>query len=540
MVFVSYYSRSSIQNKSVKESIVKTDVLFVIPNGRAPGAYGPVAKDAIEPPAAARFAAGYLMRRNVTVDLFDANISDQAPDQMAEDVQSVDPALVVIPVYGFNPSSSTQTMPSARAFAASIKELVPHIPILFLGTHPAALPERTLLEEPIDYVCTGEGPVTIHELVQVIKSDGDLNRVRSLCYRKDGGIVRSGPAPLLDLNEEWSLEGWKLTDPRKYRAHNWQTFYREFDDRGPYANPFSSQGCPFHCDFCNIQSPFREGDALRVVQGLARADVNSHRLLRPQLFVEELTYLVEQFGVRYIKIPDEMFGLGTEHVLTIAKMVQERFGDSLNFWCYFRVDTCLPKYLDPLRAAGFRWLALGIEAANSRVRSGQDKRFNDQTIVKVVDAVHAAGLEGALNYIFGLPEDTMESMQATYDMAVSLNSAFANFYCTQALPGSELYRRAVVNKYPLPDRPGGPGWIGYSQYGYNSEPFYLGNALTPAQVLEFRDRAQFSYYQRPEFRKRLMADPKFGTTALGVIDGWMKNLAPDVLVRRLLEPVSAV
>jgi len=121
----------------------KLDVLFVIPSVRTVGAYGSVKKDAIEPPAKARFMAAYLLRRNVSVDLVDANVTDDTPELMAAKVKDADPVLAVMPVYGFNPSSSTQTMPSAHAYAKAIKELSPTTPIIMSGTHPAALPERT-------------------------------------------------------------------------------------------------------------------------------------------------------------------------------------------------------------------------------------------------------------------------------------------------------------------------------------------------------------------------------------------------------------
>ncbi len=518
----------------------KLDVAFVIPNGRAPGAYGPVVKDAIEPPAKTRFMAAYLMRRNCGIEVLDANVSDVAPDQMAREVMAADPHLVVIPVYGFNPSSSTQTMPSARAFAQAIKDLSPSVPILFSGTHPAALPEKTLRDEPVDYVCGGEGPITVHELLQSIKSHDSVGAVRSLWYRGTDGhhVMHNAPAPLIDLNEEPALPGWSLMDPRKYRAHNWHTFYRDPADRGPYANPYSWEGCPFHCNFCNIQSPYREGERLLQVAGQATSK-NSYRSLRPELFLEEVTYLVETFGVKYFKIPDEMFALNPAHVLAIARGVTERFGDSLDFWAYARVDTCKPQFLEPLRAAGFRWLALGIEAANSTVRSGQDKQFGDDYVYKVVAEMNAAGIEGALNYIFGLPGDTMASMQATYDLAVDLNSPFVNFYCAQALPGSQLYREARESGYPLPERLGGPGWIGHSQYGYHAEPYYAGTALTPAQILKFRDEAQVAYYQRPEYRAKVLADPNLGAVALRNVDEWIASLAPDKLKRRLIEEARA-
>ncbi len=509
------------------------DVLFVIPTVRTAAAYGSVQKEAIEPPAKARFMAAYLLRRNASIELIDANVTDDTPGLMAAKVRDAGPRLVVMPVYGFNPSSSTQTMPSARAYAKAIKELSPATPIIMSGTHPAALPEKTLREEPIDYVCGGEGPITVHELLQAIKNGGGIEKARGLWRWKDGAVVHNDPAPLIDLNAEPALPGWKFMNPRNYRAHNWHTFYRDFTDRGPYANPYSVEGCPFHCDFCNIQAPYREGESYLVQIGKLRPGVNSYRFLHPELFVEELTYLRENYGVKYVKIPDEMFALNEKHILDICRLISERHGDWFNIWAYVRIDTCKPKILEPMRAAGFRWLVPGIEAANSTVRSGQDKKFNDDFIHRVVAQMYAAGIEGCLNYIFGLPGETTESMQETYDLAVALNGAFANFYCAQALPGSVLYRQAVASGYPLPERPGGPGWIGHAQYGYHTEPYYVGGALTPAQILRFRDGAHVEYYRRPEYREKLLGDQKFGEVALRNIDEWISNVAQ--LRRRIIE-----
>lgn len=506
----------------------KLDVLFVIP-GNLSQVYQSFAEEhAIEPPAKARLMAAYLMRRNCSVAVLDANILGMTPEQMAEEVSMADPHLVVLPVYGFNPSSSTHTMPSARVYAQAIKYLA-NMPILFTGTHPAALPEKTLREEPTNFVCDGEGPITVYELLQAIKSCDFVKKVRSLWYWEDGYVAHNAPAPLLDLNAEPALPGWEHMDPRKYYAHDWHTFYADYKLRSPYANPFSEEGCPFHCDFCNIQSPFRAGESLA-------AGAQSYRRLKPELFVAEVKYLVQTYGVKYFKIPDEMFMLHPGHVLGIAEGVKRHIIDEIgvepNFWCYARIDTCRPEFLEPMRAAGVRWIAIGIEAADSKVRSGQDKKFSSEKISDVVARVQAAGIEGALNYIFGLPGDTMESMQATLDLAMELNSPFVNLYCCQALPGAALYRKAKKSGYPLPERNGGPGWIGHSQYAYQSEPFYSGLSLTPAQILKFRDEAHAAYYSRREYREKLLGDPRFGSGAVANIDRMLSRLP---LPRELLK-----
>ena len=250
---------------------------------------------------------------------------------------------------------------------------------------------------------------------------------------------------------------------------------------------------------------------------------NSFRNLSPELFIAELEFLVTEYGVRYVKIPDEMFGAG-EHALQIADMVFDRFGDTLNIWSYYRVDTCKPNHIDRLRRAGFRWLGLGIEAANSAVRQGQEKGFTDESIHDVVRRLHGAEIEVGANYIFGLKGETWESMRETRDLAWDLNTAFANFYCNQALPGSPQYVRAEAAGYPLPARIGGPGWIGHSQYSKESEPYFEGTGLTPADILRFRDEVHFAYYGRPGYVKRLENDPKFGAVALSTISKWLEDV----------------
>ena len=519
-------------------SETKMDVLFLVPRNVNDFAVSTV-PDGIEPPAKARFMMAYLERRGCSQALIDANLSGATPAEIAEEVVAADPRFVMMPVYGYNPSASTQTMVSAREFAQAIKNLAPHLPIMFSGTHPAAIPAKTLIDEPIDYVCVGEGPITVYEMIQALREGGaysDIKKVRALVHwdktAEDAVVVRNEPAPLIDLNEEPALPGWKYMDPRKYVAHHWQAFYQGMETRMPYANPYSREGCPFHCGFCNIQATFRDGELLLRNAGQLKPGVNSFRSLRPELFVEEVTYLVETYGVRMFKIPDEMFMLG-DHWKKIFRMIAERYGDALNFWSYARVDTFLPENMEIYRAGGGRWAALGIEAANSKVRSGQDKKFNDSFIYRQVEAMHAAGIEGALNYIFGLENDTMESLEETFQMACELNGTYGNFYCAQALPGANsLYREAKVAGFPLPERRGGPGWIGHAQYSWESEPCYLGDALTPAQVLEFRDKAHVAYYRRPEYRAKLLSDPKLGQVAMDNIDAWMEVM--DKLPRKLL------
>ncbi len=99
--------------------------------------------------------------------------------------------------------------------------------------------------------------------------------------------------------------------------------------------------------------------------------------------------------------------------------------------------------LDKLKAAGFNWLAVGIEAGADRVRTDVDKAFSQEQVYGVVRDIQSAGISVIGNYIFGLPEDDLTTMRATLDLALDLKCEFGNFYSAMAYPGSPLYSLAV-------------------------------------------------------------------------------------------------
>ena len=75
-------------------------------------------------------------------------------------------------VFGHQPSASTQQMVAAGPTCRAIKDLNPQQPIILVGGHVAALPERTLREEQVDFACNSEGPITVQELLDALRARG--------------------------------------------------------------------------------------------------------------------------------------------------------------------------------------------------------------------------------------------------------------------------------------------------------------------------------------------------------------------------------
>ena len=452
---------------------------------------------AVEPPVWAGLMARFMGNKGFSVEIIDGSALELSPEEIASQIAYLNPLLTAVVVYGHQPSASTQVMPGASAVCRAIKENTPQQPVLLVGGHVAALPERTLREEEADFVASGEGLCTMEGLVLALKaSDTNYSKIPDLWYWDEETIKKTFPAPLLrNLDQEMPGISWELLPMEKYRAHNWHCFGDL--QRQPYAAIYTTLGCPYHCSFCCIQAPFKSGEKARGY----KASVNSYRFWSPQAVIKEIDILVNQYGVRNIKIADEMFVLNKRHVIGICDLIIER-GYDLNIWAYTRVDTIKDGMIDKLKQAGVNWLAFGIEAASERVRDEVQKGVGQEDIFAVIKKVQDAGIYVIGNYIFGLPEDDHETMQQTLDMALELKCEFANFYSTMAYPGSQLYNTAIQLKWPLPER-----WSGYSQHAIDTLPLPT-KYLSASEVLRFRDNAFHVYFNSPSYLD--MITQKFG------------------------------
>ena len=134
----------------------KIDVVLVTPPNRL-AVYQGLSNDlaAIEPPVWSGLIAAYLEARGFRVAMIDAEAEGLPHMEAASTIADMEPQLAVFCIFGQQPSASTQCIPGGSKTCMHLNDIA-KIPSLVLGTHPSALPERTLAEEPFDFVCQGE------------------------------------------------------------------------------------------------------------------------------------------------------------------------------------------------------------------------------------------------------------------------------------------------------------------------------------------------------------------------------------------------
>ena len=506
------------------------DVLFITPNSPKT-IYQDLSVNysAIEPPTWSLLLSQSCRSKGYKVSILDCLAENLNFEQSLEKIKKFNPKLLCFVVYGQNVNAGTTSMSGAVSLANFLKKKI-KAPISFVGSHVQALPLKTLKKEKsIDIIFTNEGIYALWNILKIKNYNYEnLIKIKGIAFRDNNKIYFNKPEVVVPTEKmDIDLPGyaWDLLPYNKkpfdlYRSPMWHAEYLE-ENRSPYAAIQTSLGCQFKCSFCMINLINRSDDDEIGVAG----NYNKMRFWSPEFIIKEFDKLLE-YGVKTIRIVDEMFLLNPKYYVPLCKMLSERNkNNELKMWAYSRIDTIKRKnILKLVRDAGIKWLCLGIESGDKKVRLEVAKgKFEDVDVEQVVNQVHESDIEVMANYIFGLPGDTINTMQKTFDLSMDLCTVGWNAYAAMALPGSQLYKNAIENNISLP-----VSYEGFSFHSYESLPLPT-ESLTPEQILEFRDKCFLEYHKSDKFLKKV--EKKFGKKAIDNI----KKMTSIKLKRKILE-----
>ena len=501
----------------------KIDIVFINPNN-SNQVYQKLSLKyaAVEPPTWSLLLAQSCRSKGFHVDIIDANAENLTDTEVFNRLKKLDPKYVCLVVYGQNVNSGTTNMAGATKTSKYLKSKNLNKKIIFIGSHVQALPIETIKNErSIDIICTNEGVYTLHNLLKLDDlSEQSLKDVKGIIFiDKNKNVIfneaeRIVPQENMDIDlpgYAWDLLPYKEKPFDLYRSPMWHAGYVD-ENRSPYAAIQTSLGCQFKCDFCMINIINRhDNDEVGVA-----SNYNKMRYWSTEFIIKEFDKLLS-YGVKTIKITDEMFLLNPKYYLPLCKLLKERNqNNDLRIWAYSRIDTVKrTEVLQIVKDAGIKWLCLGIESADKTIRLEISKgKFEDVDVKKVVEQIHEAGIEVMANYIYGLPGDNAESMKKTLELSIDLCTSGWNSYAAMALPGSSLYKQAKDKGLELPKT--------YSAYSFHSyETLPLSNEFLSAKdILMFRDNAFVKYHKNKTFLSRI--ENIFGKNAVENINEMLK------------------
>ena len=336
------------------------------------------------------------------------------------------------------------------------------------GPYPIAMQEKCFEDsQDVDAVVTGEGEITLLEMLERISQGKSLEGVEGVVFRDGDKIIKNPLRPLItDLDslpfparELLGDAGDYIPPPATYK-------------RKPVAVMMTSRGCNRKCLFCfQIDKTRKSGIRFRGVENV----------------MQEIELCLKQ-GYKEIKFIDDTLAADYERAMQIAKEIKKRGLDFTWFAsaCVNQVDKPL---LKAFKDAGCWAILFGAESGVQKDLNAIKKGITLEQTRKAVKAAKDAGLTVYTPFLFGIPGQTYEDGLKSIEFACELNPDIANFHAITPFPGSELYDN--LEKY-------GTMSDDLNDFTYQGAAF-VPYSMTRDEITKLRQIAFKKFYSRPGY-----------------------------------------
>jgi anaerobic magnesium-protoporphyrin IX monomethyl ester cyclase len=238
--------------------------------------------------------------------------------------------------------------------------------------------------------------------------------------------------------------------------------------------PNYARGCPFRCRFCSQWKFWRK-----------------YRSRSPKKFVDEIETLVKEYKVGFFILADEEPTINKPKFIALCKELIER-----DLGVYWGINTRVTdilrdeKELALYRKAGLVHVSLGTEAAAQLNLNVFRKETTIEDNKRAVRLLRENGIVAEVQYIMGLPNETLETIEETYRMARDWKADMTNWNMFTPWPFSELFED-VGDKVEVRD---------YSHYNFVT-PIMKPDAITREELLKgvLRNYARFYLHKSWEY-----------------------------------------
>ena len=369
------------------------------------------------PPLGTITAASYLRENGHQVELFDTNlISDPTTIQGA--LSEHKPELLVIYDDGFNYLTKMCLTVMRDAAFEMIKRAKDLGILVAVSSSDSTDQFQLYLDAGADFILLGEAEETLLELTQKLEQKAPVNELKGIVFLQNGKLTNLGRRPVMKELDKIPMAAWDLVDVGAYK----QIWIK---GNGFFSlNLATTRGCPFKCNWC-----------AKPIYG------NRYNSRSPEQVVEEISYLIENFGPTHFWMCDDIFGLKPGWVQEFNQLVSER-QLKFKYTIQSRVDLLLKEdTIEALSQSGAQEIWVGAESGSQKILDAMDKGTTVQQIKEATVLLKSKGVRIAYFLQFGYPGETKEDIDKTLEMVLEMMPDNIGVSVSYPLPGTPFYDR---------------------------------------------------------------------------------------------------
>lgn len=413
----------------------------------------------ITPPLGLAYLAAAVKKNNHEVQIIDANILGISPERIAGSFK-FKPDLIGISVNIVNYKAAIDCV-------KHLKRLYQNTPIVLGGPYPSSLAQSILDKIPdVDAVVIGEGENTLVEITESLGKENIFPNIKGVVYRYQDKIIHNKVRPLIKNLDDISFPAYALLpNLRQYRTRS----------RGwPVGYIITSRGCSSQCTFCNkniFGTSWRPHSANRVI--------------------DEICYLVKQYGIKQLDILDDNFTSDINRAEEILeRLAKIRLNLYINLQYGIRVDISNKDLLFKMKKAGVFKIAFGIETANQDIQKKIKKPIELEKAIGLVRTARSLGIVTYGFFMVGLPGETAKTMEETIRFSLKMNPHFVFFSICIPFPGTEIFEEIEKKGEFLEKTENG------IDYGFFGNRVFFKSLVSSQETISYFKRAYKKFYMR--------------------------------------------
>jgi anaerobic magnesium-protoporphyrin IX monomethyl ester cyclase len=365
------------------------------------------------PPLGAAYLAAQLRQLRIETRIFDCTFGTFR--QLQKGLTSYQPDIVGI-------YSMITLSRNTFRIAEMVRGSFPDSLLVAGGPLPTLYPER--YNRQFDVVFRGEADLSFPQFCQDFFEQGvSRQKLRELPLETYHGLFIHDPefqveAPLIHYKEK-DIRHFPLPDRNGFDHGAYQKVWLE-KNRSKTTSIMLTLGCPYSCDFCSrpvFGSVFRRRNLDAVFEEIEQ---------------------IRRLGYDSLWIADDTFTLSPPY---LKEFCQRMVGKKIHWSCLSRVSGINEDTARMMKEAGCQRVYLGLETGSQATLQLMKKRATLEEGINAVHQFRKAGIETAAFFIVGYPEESISSIEATFELALTLPLDEISFNVPYPLPGSNLFDR---------------------------------------------------------------------------------------------------
>ena len=283
--------------------------------------------------------------------------------------------------------TNTENLQNTIKLLKIIKQVLPEAKTIVYGEMPIYLPKffkKTKFNAIVSKQCDQE--VAIADFFDYVSGKKDKDSLRGVIFIEERNLVQSKKGEYINP-EQWGFTNSKQVPIKKY-----------FEMEGKEQVVVTLvRGCPYNCMYCNAVSYYGKKERKRPIDSVIN-------------YINNSPYNLYKFFAPNFTL-DEKYALEFCDALISNKK-------KIKWSCTTRPDLLQNEELiKKMAEAGCYKIAIGIESIEQEDLDSINKRYDRKNIIKGIELLKKYNIEYKALIMFGLPEQTKESIKYTLDFS---------------------------------------------------------------------------------------------------------------------------